>query len=101
MARAVEISVDAVEHRQHTGDMEATDADLDTLLAQRLRQIERARELVRLHAGQHHHAGARFVDHRRDLGGSDAGVDLVEGVNFDRDIVTENVPLGAVLGEAI
>jgi hypothetical protein len=96
---AVEIGVDAAEHRQHAGDVEAADADLDAALAQRPRQIERARELVRLHAGEHHHAGAGFLDHRRQAFGADAGVDFVEGV--DVDVIAEHAAIGAILGEAV
>ncbi len=94
---AVKIRIHAIEHRQHARHMEAADADLDTALAQRLRQIERARELVRLHAGQHHHAGAGGLDHRRQAFGADAGIGFVESVNLDIDVVAENSPLGAIL----
>jgi hypothetical protein len=65
------------------------------------RQIERARELVRLHAGEHHHAGAGFIDHRRQAFGADAGVDFVEGVDVDVDIIAEHAAVGAILGETV
>ena len=75
--------------------------DLDAALAQRPREVERARELVRLHADQHHHAGAGVLDHARQACRTDAGVGLVEGVDVDLDVVAEHVPLGAVAGEAV
>ena len=64
-------------------------------------EIERARKLVRLHADQHHHAGAGRLDHRREALGADAGVGLVEGVDLDVDVVAQHAALGAILGEAV
>ena len=84
---AVEIGIDAVEHGEHAGHVEAADADLDAARAQRPGQIERARKLVRLHADQHDHAGAGRFDHRRQPLGADAGIGLVEGVDLDVDVV--------------
>ncbi len=98
---AVEIGVNAAEHRQHAGNVEAADADLDAARAQRARQIERARELVRLHAGQHDHAGPGRLDHRRQTRGPDAGIGFVKGVNLDTDVVAEHCAFGAVLGQTI
>ena len=94
--RAVEIGIDAVEHADRAGDMEAADADRDAARAQRRGDIERAGKLVRLHADQHDHAGARALDHAREAIGADAGVGLVEGVDFDVDVGAENGALGAV-----
>jgi hypothetical protein len=42
-----------------------------------------------------------LFDHRCHALGADAGVGFVEGVNLDVDVVTEDVTLGAVLGQAV
>ena len=96
---AVEIGIDAVEHGQHAGDVEAADPDLDAALAQRLGQIERTRELVRLHAGQHDYAGTGLFDHRGQAIGLDAGIGFVEGMDLNIDVLAQNLALGAVLGQ--
>jgi hypothetical protein len=54
-----------------------------------------------LHTDQHDHAGAGVFDQRRQALGTDAGVDLVEGMDVEVDIVAEDAALGAILGEAV
>ena len=100
-ARTIEIGVDAAEHADRAGHVEAADRDRDAALAQRPGEIERARELVRLHADQHHHAGAGRLDQRRETARVDARVGLVEGMDVDLDVGAEHAPLGAVLGEPV
>jgi hypothetical protein len=46
--------------------MEPADRNLDALGAQRARDVERARHLVRLHADQHDHAGVGGPDQAGD-----------------------------------
>src|SRR3569833_2214043 len=81
--------------------MEAADADLDAGVAQRLGDVEGTRELVRLHAHQHHHAGARILDHARDLRGLHPRVGLVDSAYFEFDVVAQHLALGAVAREAV
>ena len=63
--------------------------------------VERARELVRLHADQHHHAGTGGLDHRRQACRTDAGIGLVEGVDLDLDVIAEHATVRAVAGDAV
>src|SRR5262249_58038364 len=61
---ALQIAVGAMEHADRAGDMKAADRHRDVSLTQRLGEVERARELVRLNSDQHHHARAGDADHR-------------------------------------
>jgi hypothetical protein len=98
---AVEIRIDAVEHRDHAGDMEAARDHGNAARDEVAREVERARELVRLHADQHDSAGACLLDQLRDAVGADAGVGLVPGMEDDLDLVAEDAPLGAIAGEPV
>ena len=82
--RLLHIRLDPRQHRQRAGDVEAADADDHALLAERRGQVERARKLVRLHADQHHHAGAGLADGAGDAVGMDALVGLVDGDDLER-----------------
>ena len=70
-------------------------------LAERGGQVERAGKLVRLHADQHDHAGARLADRAGNRCRADALVGLVDGDDLERDVRSEHLPLGAIDGEAI
>ncbi len=100
-ARSVEIAIDAIKHAQHAGHVEAADADLKALIAQRTRNIERTRKLVGLHADQHHHAVARGTDHGGETAGADSRVGLVERMDLEFDVGAEHAAFGAILGDAI
>ena len=60
--RPIQIGILAIEHAQSAGNMKAADADLNAAVAQRLRQIERAGKLIRLHADHHDHTGVSLFD---------------------------------------
>jgi hypothetical protein len=81
--------------------MQPADGDGDAAPAQRASKIERARELIGLHADQHHHAGAGLLDHPRQTIGTDAGIGLIKGMDIDLDVIAEHAPRGAVLREPI
>ena len=82
--RLLHVRLDPRQHGKRAGDVEAADADRDAFLAEGGGQVERARELVRLHADQHHHAGAGLADRAGDAAGMDAPVGLVDGDDFER-----------------
>jgi hypothetical protein len=69
--------------------------------AQRPRQVERARKLVRLHARQHDHAGAGSFDHCCQAFGADSGIGFVKGLYIDIDIFAQDAALGAILGQPV
>ena len=54
------------------------------------------RELVRLHADQHHHARARLLDHARQFFRTDPRIRLVKRMDLDLHILTEHLPLRAI-----
>jgi hypothetical protein len=81
--------------------MESAGCDRDAAFDQRIRDIESARKLVRLHAGQHHHAGAGGFDHPRELAGAYARIGFVERMDVDIDAVAEDAALGAVFGQSV
>jgi hypothetical protein len=99
--RVLQRLVVAVEHGDHTRHVETADADLDALRAQRPRQIERARPLVRLHADHHDHAGVGGLDQSGDVVDADAAVGLVDGMNVDVGIGTEHLLVNEFLGDAV
>ena len=98
---AVQIGVDAVEHRQHPGHMKPADRDRNAVFDQWPGDIQRTGKLVRLHAGEHHHAGTGRVDQPGDFRGADAGVGLVKSVDVDIDVFAQNGSLRAILGEPV
>src|SRR5262249_8906944 len=81
--------------------MKAADRHRDASLTQRLGEVERARELVRLNSDQHHHAIAGDADHRGKTIAADARIGLVKRMNVDLDIRPEHAPLGAILRETV
>ncbi len=97
--RAIEIGIDAVEHRDRARDVEPADRHRDAALAQRAGDIERARELVRLHADQDDHAAVALRDQLGQTPGTDARIGLVEGVDDDLDVLAEDAALGAIARE--
>lgn len=97
----LQVGIFPIQHRQHAGDVKAADRNLDTAGAERRGDVERARELVRLHADQHHHAGTGGFDRARDMIGPDAGVGFVDGMNVDRDILAEHMTPVAIARQAI
>ena len=102
IAREIEVDRLAVEHRQAAGDVESAERHRNARRAERTRDIERARILVRLHADQRQQpeivVAAEAADQLRDV---DAGIGLVDQVDVDLDIGAEHLPLGAVEREAI
>ena len=70
-------------------------------ITQRLGEVERARELVRLNSDQHHHTGAGDADHRGKTIAADASIGLVKRMNVDLDIRPEYAPRGTILRETI
>ena len=97
----MDIRVVAAEHRHRSRNVEPAHGDLDVEIAELFCQIEHVRELVRLHADEHHHAIACFADHRRQFLRPDPRVGLVQRMNLDLDIVAEHVPLFAVEREPV
>ena len=90
------------QHRQAAGDVEAADADGDAGLAQRAREIDRARELVRLHADEADQAvPAVALDLPDDGIRIDAGVGFVVGREDDLHVLAQHLPPGAILGQAV
>jgi hypothetical protein len=75
------------QHRHRARDVEAADDDGNAGRAQRARNIQRTRKLVRLHADQAHHAEADgLFDFADDLAGSDAGIRLIDRGDDDVDV---------------
>ena len=98
---AVEIGIDAVEHRERAGHVKSAHRHRDPAPAQWPRDVERARKLIRLHAGQHHHAGAGGLDQFGNPLGADAGIRLVKGMDVELDIFAEDAAFSAVLCQSV
>ncbi len=82
--------------------MKAADGDRQPGGKERLRQIDRARKLVRLHADQaDQRAAAVAADHADDLLGPDPPVGLVIGVQADLDAGPEHFAAAGVLGQRV
>ena len=65
-------------------------------------EVERARELVRLHADQHHHAGAGRLDHASRCASGRMRVLVSSKAWMSMSTSSPStLPLGAVLGEAV
>ena len=64
--RDLQIGLHLRQHGDAAGNVKAADHDRDAGLAERPRDVERARELVRLHADQPHHAEAVVPFEQRD-----------------------------------
>jgi hypothetical protein len=100
--RDLKVGLNARQHGEAAGDVEAADHHRNAGLAQRPREVERARKLIRLHANQTHHAEAivalELLDDVLDV---DPGIGLVHRADVDRDIGAEHVTVGCILGESI
>ena len=101
LARAVEIGIFALQHAEDARSVEAADGDLDAARAQRTGDVERARELVRLHADQHDHPAAGRLDHPRQRFRPHALIGLIVGVNLHLHVVAEDLALVAVARQAV
>ena len=101
-AREIEIDGGAVEHRDAAGNVKAADHDRNAVLAERTREIERARVLIALHADQRDHAEpVGFAKLAEQLANVDAGVGLVDHVDDDVDIRAEHPALRAIQNDAV
>ena len=90
------------QHGDAAGDVEAADADRQPGREERPREIDRARELVRLHADQaDQRLAAGLPDHADDAVGPNAPVGLVIGVQADLDAFAQHAAPLRVLGEAV
>ena len=89
------------QHRQAAGDMKPADRHLHPGGAELPRELDRARELVRLHPDQADQPGIGRGDAAGDLLYRDDGVALVIGVDVDLDIGAEHPAGGDVLGQRI
>ena len=99
--RPLHLRIDLRQHREGAGDMEAADPDGHAELAEDAGQVERAGELVRLHADQHHHSGAGFADIARDLLRPHPAIGLVDGVDVDGDVGAKHALFRAFDGESV
>lgn len=59
-----------------------------------------ARDLVRLHADQHHHAGIGRFDQPGQAIGTDMRIGLIEKMDSDIHVAAQHVSVGAVPGDA-
>ena len=90
--RDLQVGLHLRQHGEAAGDVEAADHHLDAGLAQRTGDIERARELVRLHADEAHQPEAVVVaDTRDDVLGLDPRIGLVHRGDVDLDIGPEHL----------
>ena len=98
----VEIDRAPVQHRQAARDVEAAHGDRDAGLAERPRDVEGARILVRLDADQRDKpeiaVPPKAGEQRRHV---DAGVGLVDRLDVDGDVRPKDLPLGAVGRDAV
>ena len=89
-------------HGKAAGDVEPADDHRDAGLAQRPRDVERARKLVRLHADQPHHAEAAMAAQQRDdVLDLHPRVGLVDGGDVDRDLGAEDLALRRIRRERV
>jgi hypothetical protein len=90
------------EHGDTAGDMKATDAHLEACIEKSLGDIHGAWELIGLHTNQ---CNERFstipLDLLDDLLAWNAGVCLVDRVQNDIHVGTENLALAAIVSQAI
>jgi len=95
--RRFQVRLRLLEHGDAAGDMKSADRDLNARLSKRPCDVERARELVRLHADQPDHAEIVMLPElREDVFDSDSSVGFVERRDVDRDVVAEHVARGRV-----
>ncbi len=90
------------QHGDAAGNVKAADHHRNTGLAKRPRQIERARELVRLRANQPHHAEAVMpLELGDDVFDADPVVGFVDGGDVDRHVGPQHLPLRGVISEGV
>ena len=87
---AMEIGIVSAQHAHRARDMEPAQRHLHAAFQQRLRQVERVRELIRLHTDHHHHAGTCILDHPCQSFRTHPRVRLVEWMDLDLDVVPED-----------
>jgi hypothetical protein len=80
--------------------VKTTERDFDVAIEELAREIERARELIRLHADEHHEPRARVLDQLRELVHTHARVGLVDRMDLELDVAEDFVRC-AIAGEAI
>src|SRR6187401_3151344 len=77
--------------------MKAADGNSDSRCAKRLRDVERARKLVRLNSDQRDKSEAAVATKAFDQPGNvDPGIRLIHDLDVDRDIRPEHLPLRAI-----
>src|SRR5947207_3616944 len=85
--RFLNVRIAVLEHCERAGNMKAAHRHPDAFFPQRSSNIERAWELIRLHADEHHDTGAGFFDQLCDSLRPYDCVRFVESVNFKFDIL--------------
>ncbi len=90
------------QHREASADVESSDRDLDSGLAQLASDIDRACELVGLHSDQHHDATIRIAleppNYRRHR---DFSISLVVRFDIQIDALAEDAPRLRVERESV
>jgi hypothetical protein len=82
-------------------ETEPADGHLHVAVEEALCQVERPGKLVRLHADEHHHSVAGFLDRQpRAVPGAGAS-SFRRRMDLDLDIFAEHVPLFAIEGQAV
>ena len=100
--RLHEIGGQRRQHRDAAAGMKAADHDRHPALTELHREVDRAGELVALHADQQHHAAFAGPRERRDDAfGPDPGVRLVVRRDGDLHVRSEHAALGAVRRESV
>ena len=90
------------QHREASADVESAERDLDSGGAQLARDIDRARELVGLHADQQHDAAVRVAPEPANyLAHRHFGVGLVVRLDLEIDARAEDLPRLRVEREAV
>ena len=97
----MQIGIVPAQHAHRARDMKPAQRHLHAAFQQRLRQVERVRELIRLHADHHHHARTCILYHPCQSFRMHARVRLIERMDLDLDLVAEDVSLCAIAGQPI
>ena len=101
-AGGIEVDRGAVEHGQAAGYMEAAHRHRNAGVAKRLGDVEGARILVRLHADQPEQAEIAMLAEAPDqLLDVDAGIGLVDDVDVDFDVLSQDMPLRRIERQAV
>ena len=91
-----------VQHRQTTRYVETAHGNLDPGLAERSSDVQRPRVLVRLDADESDQPEIVVAPKTgEERGYVDVGVRLVDHRDVDGDVRPENLPLGAIRGNAV